>query len=199
MVGLRNSGAVSAMKSVQNFPASSLAGASGGFGQIDEFLDEAERGELARPRALGGEHDRVPAVAQDRGQADALIRRPVRRLRPEHDRQGRCHDWRRYCVGLVDDRGGLPDGDGGRELLFVADALQLLERRVEARPEPAARGERGGQVLHALDDADGLVVHGARRVAAEVGHPVEHRGEHRLEDRRGRRWSRCSGGCPVRN
>ncbi len=33
--------------------------------------------------------DPVAAVAQDRRQPDALIRRPVSRLRPEHDRQ-RC-------------------------------------------------------------------------------------------------------------
>jgi hypothetical protein len=66
-----------------------LARILGRFGEIEEFLDETERRELARPRAFGGEHDGVAAVAQDGGQADALVRRPVGRLRPEHDRQ-RC-------------------------------------------------------------------------------------------------------------
>jgi len=59
----------------------------GRLGEIHEFLDEAERGEFARPRALRGKDDGVSAVAKDRRQADALVRRPVRRLRPEHDRQ----------------------------------------------------------------------------------------------------------------
>ena len=61
------------------------------FGEVDEFLDEAERLELARPRALGGEHDGVATIAQDGGQPDALVRRPVCGLRPEHDRQGFRH------------------------------------------------------------------------------------------------------------
>ena len=108
MVGLRNSGAVSAMKSVQNFAGVLVARALGGLGQIDEFLDEAERRELARPRTLGGEDDGVAAVAQDGGQADALVRRPVRRLRPEHDRQ--------WCRHLSDDT-----------------AWQLSQRNVPAR------------------------------------------------------------------
>ena len=38
-------------------------------------------------------------------------------------------------------------------------------------------------MLHALDDADRLVVHGSVRIATVVGHPVEHRGEHPLEHR----------------
>ena len=58
---------------------------------------------------------------------------------------------------------------------------------VSSSPGPSrlAGGERRGQVLHALDDPDGLVVHGAFGVAHVVGHPVEHGGQHRLEHRPG--------------
>src|SRR6202042_2389522 len=57
-----------------------LAGTFGRFSEVDEFLDEAEGLELACPRALGGEDDGVATIAQDRGQSDALVRRPVSRL-----------------------------------------------------------------------------------------------------------------------
>ena len=66
MVGLRNSGAVSRMKSIQNCPASCSSASSAGGGEVDEILHEAERRELALPRGLGGEHDPMSALAQDR-------------------------------------------------------------------------------------------------------------------------------------
>ena len=68
-VGLRNSGAVSRMKSFQNCPASWLAVALDGLGgrrEVDEVLVEAERLEPALPRRLGGEHDAVPALGAAR-------------------------------------------------------------------------------------------------------------------------------------
>src|SRR6476620_203329 len=73
-------------------------------------------------------------------------------------------------------------GDRPGQLLLVANSLQLFQRLVEARTQPLAGGERRRQVLHSLDDADGLGVLGALGVAYIVGHPVEHGGEHRLED-----------------
>jgi pimeloyl-ACP methyl ester carboxylesterase len=66
-----------------------VIGSVGRLGEIDELLDEAERGELARPGPFGGEDDGVAPLAQNRRQANALIRRSIGRLRPEHDRQ-RC-------------------------------------------------------------------------------------------------------------
>ena len=57
--------------------------------------------------------------------------------------------------------------------------------RVSSRPAPTLRpGREGGrQLAHALDDADALVVDGAFGIAAVVGHPVQNRGQHRLEHR----------------
>lgn len=78
----------------------------------------------------------------------------------------------------VDDDGVLVFGDGPGRLLLIADPLQLLEGLVEAGPQSLARRERGGQVFHALDHADALVVLGALGVADVVGHPLEHRGKH---------------------
>src|SRR5690606_27864481 len=63
--------------------------------------------------------------------------------------------------------------DGRREFLLVDLDLQLLERFVEAGAEALARCERRREVPHALDDADGVVVHRRLRIARVVGHPVE--------------------------
>ena len=95
-VGLRNSGAVSRMKSFQNAPASCSSGLSvGRRGQVDQVLLEAERRQPAAPGRLGREHHPVPAAAQHVADADALVGRPVRRLRHEQDGQGRGHSGRR--------------------------------------------------------------------------------------------------------
>ena len=85
IVGLRNSGAVSRMKSFQNWPASPVSPSVRGRCQVDEVLLEAERGEPALPRRLGGEHDPVAASAQDVADPDAVVRRPVGRLGHEQD------------------------------------------------------------------------------------------------------------------
>ena len=96
-VGLRNSGAVSRMKSFQNRPASCSSGPSGrlGRGQVDQVLLEAERRQPAAPRRLGREHHPVAAAAQHVAEADALVGRPVGRLGHEQDGQGRGHSGRR--------------------------------------------------------------------------------------------------------
>src|SRR3954469_18351484 len=76
-------------------------------------------------------------------------------------------------------------GDRPGEFLLDADALELVQRLVQTGTQRLARGEGGGKGLHALDDADRLVVLGALRVADVIGHPVEHGGQHRLEHRAG--------------
>src|SRR6476620_702211 len=81
-----------------------------------------------------------------------------------------------WCVS-VDDDSILVFRDGSGRQLLVADALQILQCFVEAGPQGLARRERRGQVLHALNDTDGLVVLGAFGVADVVGHPVEDRGQ----------------------
>ena len=94
IVGLRNSGAVSRMKSFQNCPASWARRRRVGLGrrrEVDEVLDEPERLEPARPRRLGGEHDPVAAPAQDVADADAVVRRAVGRLGHEQDGQRLGH------------------------------------------------------------------------------------------------------------
>jgi hypothetical protein len=60
------------------------------------------------------------------------------------------------------------------EALLIADALQPLKGFVDSRANPGAGVERRGKVLHPLDHADRLVVHGTFRVAPIVGHPIEH-------------------------
>src|SRR3954465_928257 len=90
-----------------------------------------------------------------------------------------------FWLALGDDSGFLAFRDRPCEFLLVADPLQLVESFVESRSEPLARCERRRQVLHALDDADRLVVHRAFGVAHVVAHPVEHGGQHGLEDRAG--------------
>src|SRR5215831_14420715 len=59
----------------------------------------------------------------------------------------------------IQDRFRLPDRHRLGEPLLVADLLKLLQGLLHTRPEPGAGGEGGRQVPHALDDADGLVVH----------------------------------------
>ena len=90
IVGLRNSGAVSLMKSIQNWPASCSSSPSGG-GEVDEILLEPQWLELALPRCLGGEDDPVTALLEDLADADAVVRRPVRALGHEHDREPFVH------------------------------------------------------------------------------------------------------------
>ena len=85
MVGLRNSGEVSRMKSFQNWPASCSARPAGRRREVDEVLDEPERLEPAAPRRLGGEHHRVARFAEDVADADAVVGRAVGRLRHEQD------------------------------------------------------------------------------------------------------------------
>ena len=81
------------------------------------------------------------------------------------------------------------------EQLLVHDHLHPGDRLVKAVTDPGAGGEARGQVLHALDDADRLVVLGPGGVADVIGHPVEHRCEHRLED--GARDVRTDGGSAL--
>ena len=86
---------------------------------------------------------------------------------------------------LSDVGGALAGGDRLRQPLLVDQRLHPGDRLVEPVADPRAGGEGGGQVLHALDDADRLVVLGARGVADVVGHPVEHRDDHPLEHHAG--------------
>ena len=59
--------------------------------EVDEVLLEPERLELALPRRLGGEDDPVTALLEDLADADAVVRRPVRALGHEHDREPLVH------------------------------------------------------------------------------------------------------------
>ncbi len=58
-----------------------------GLGEVDQRLDEAVRRQPAGPRRLRGEHHAVTPVEQHLAQPDALVGRPVRRLRHEHHGQ----------------------------------------------------------------------------------------------------------------
>ena len=84
IVGLRNSGAVSATKSIQNWPASWSPSAGGE--RSTRSSSKPEGLELALPRRLGREHDAVPPPFEHLADADAVVRRPVGALGHEHDR-----------------------------------------------------------------------------------------------------------------
>src|ERR671925_505415 len=76
------------------------------------------------------------------------------------------------------DRGfGFADGDRFGQTLLVAGLLDGLDGLLQPGAEPGAGGEGGGEVLHAVDDGDALVVHRSRGVAPVVGHAVEHGGD----------------------
>src|SRR3954453_16279534 len=80
-VGLANSGAVSAMKSIQNWPAGSSVGAGvgsgggAGVGEVAQVPDEPIGLDPSRPRRLGREDDPVPLVEQHLPETDALVGR----------------------------------------------------------------------------------------------------------------------------
>ena len=90
IVGLRKTGAVSRMKSFQNWPGSSSA--SRRRRQPHQPLLEALRLERAREGLLGDEDDPVAAPAQHVADPDAVVGRPVGALREEDDRaRGLAH------------------------------------------------------------------------------------------------------------
>src|SRR5215218_8580106 len=72
----------------------------------------------------------------------------------------------------VDYGGFLALGDGPGEFLLNADALELVECLVQTGAQWLAGGEGRGQVLHSLNDPDGLVVRGALGIAFVVRHAV---------------------------
>ena len=83
IVGLRKTGAVSRMKSFQNWPGASST--SGGGPEPHEPFLESLRLEVARERLLDDEDDTVAAVAEHLADPDAVVRRAVRPLGEEDD------------------------------------------------------------------------------------------------------------------
>ena len=83
MVGLRKTGAVSRMKSFQNWPGSSSASAGGD--EPHQPLLEALLLEGAGERLLDDEDDPVPAAPQHVPDADAVVGRAVGALGEEDD------------------------------------------------------------------------------------------------------------------
>ena len=82
-VGLRKTGAVSRMKSIQNWPgASSTVGLRP---EPHQPLLEALGLERAGERLLDDEHDAMATRAQDLADADAVVGRPEGALREEDD------------------------------------------------------------------------------------------------------------------
>ena len=94
IVGLRNTGAVSRMKSFQNCPGSSSTLRRRP--EPHQPLLEPLRLERAGERLLDDEHHPVAAPAQHVADPDAVVRRPVRALGEEHDR---AHARARYLAG----------------------------------------------------------------------------------------------------
>jgi len=72
-------------------------------------------------------------------------------------------------------------GDGPGQFLLVTDSLELVQGLVESGAEPRRGCEAGRQMTHALNHADGFVMHRALRIAAIIGHAIQHSCEHRLE------------------
>ena len=101
IVGLRNSGAVSRMKSVQNWPASGstpLGSGSGGGARSTRSSSKPERLELARPRALGGEHHTMPALGGARSPIPMQLLVGPYALSGMNRNVARCHG---HCARLV--------------------------------------------------------------------------------------------------
>ena len=86
IVGLRKTGAVSRMKSFQNWPGLLL----GLRRRVQPHQPLLESLRLQRPREglLDDEDDAVAAAAQHVADADAVVRRPERPLGEEDDRRG---------------------------------------------------------------------------------------------------------------
>ena len=135
MVGVRNTGAVSRMKSFQNWPGTS--GTSGGGAEPHQPLLEALRLERPGERLLDHEHDAVAALAQDVADADAVVGRPEGALGEEDDRPGCRHGGkdairRGPAEGDSDARRGRfdPGQDPGRDVGGDLRPLRLVERLV---------------------------------------------------------------------
>ena len=98
IVVLRKTGAVSRMKSIQNWPGTSGSASAGGGPEPHEALLEALRLERARERLLQHEHDSVAAFAQDVPDPDAVVGRAEGALGKEDDRARVGHMGLRRCV-----------------------------------------------------------------------------------------------------
>ena len=84
-VGLRKTGAVSRMKSFQNWPGFLLD--LGRRPEPHQALLESLGLQVPREGLLDDEHDAVPALAQHLPDPDAVVRRAVRPLGEEDDRR----------------------------------------------------------------------------------------------------------------
>jgi hypothetical protein len=99
IVGLRKTGAVSRMKSFQNWPGNFLG--LGRRRQPHQPLFEALRLERAGERLLDDEDDPVATAAEDVADADAVVRRPEGALGEEDNRAHRPSGWRATKLPMI--------------------------------------------------------------------------------------------------